>query len=99
MSYLTAYDTNMVAYYNPNTFYQGGLFRFDCLNVYSNAPVDALSMMLEYKKNAKFRFFFNFQRENENGQDQPILFREIELDRDGKVAQETCRQIFQCSNR
>jgi hypothetical protein len=89
VSYLTAYDTNMVPpTTNPNTFYQGGLFRFDCLNVYSNAPVDApIDDAPSIKKNAKFRFFFNFQRENENGQDQPILFREIELDRDGKVAQ------------
>ena len=89
ISYLTAFDTNLVPpTTNPNTFYQGGLFRFDCLNVYSNGPVDApIDDAPSIKKNAKFRFFFNFQRQDENGLDQPILFREIELDRDGKIAE------------
>ena len=87
--YLNAYDTNLVPpTTNPSTFYQGGLFRFDCINVYSNAPVDSpIDDAPPIKKNAKFRFFLNFQRENENGEDHPILFREIELDRDGKIAQ------------
>ena len=89
ISYLTAFDTNLVPpTTNPNTFYQGGLFRFDCLNVYSNGPVDApIDDAPSIKKNAKFRFFFNFQRQDENGLDQPILFREIALDRDGKIAE------------
>jgi len=89
ISYLTAFDTNLVPpTTNPNTFYQGGLFRFDCLNVYSNGPVDApIDNAPVIKKNAKFRFFFNFQREDPNGQDSPILFREIDLDRDGKIAE------------
>jgi hypothetical protein len=89
IDYLTAFDTNKVPpTTDPNTFYQGGLFRFDCLNVYSNAPVDApIDDAPPIKKNAKFRFFFNFQREDENGLDHPILFREIELDRDGKIAE------------
>lgn len=89
VEYLQAFDTNLVPpTINPNTFYQGGLFRFDCLNVYSNAPVDTpIDNAPPIKKNAKFRFFFNFQREDENGLDLPILFREINLDRDGKIAQ------------
>lgn len=89
VNYLTAYDTNLVPpTTDPSTFYQGGLFRFDCLNVYGNAPVDApIDDAPPIKKNAKFRFFFNFQRQDENGQDHPILFREIQLDRDGKIAQ------------
>lgn len=89
VDYLDAFDTNMVPpTTNPSTFYQGGLFRFDCLNVYSNGPVDApIGDAPPIKKNAKFRFFLNFQRQDVNGQDYPILFREIPLDRDGKVAQ------------
>ncbi len=89
VQYLTAYDTNSVPpTTDPNTFYQGGLFRFDCINVYANAPVDApIDDAPPIKKNAKFRFFFNFQRQDVNGQDYPILFREIQLDRDGKIAQ------------
>ncbi|HRB00510.1 MAG TPA: T9SS type A sorting domain-containing protein [Ignavibacteria bacterium] len=87
--YLNDFDTNNVPpTSNPNSFYQGGLFRFDCLNVYSNAPVDSpIGDGPPIKKNARFRFFLNFQRENENGQDLPILFREIALDRDGKIAE------------
>ena len=89
VDYLLAYDTNLVPpTTNPATFYQGGLFRFDCMNVYSNAAVDEpIDDAPPIKKNAKFRFFFNFQRQDENGLDHPILFREIQLDRDGKIAQ------------
>lgn len=89
VSYLSAYDTNRVPpTTNPATFYQGGLFRFDCMNVYSNAPVDApIDDAPPIKKNAKFRFFMNFQRQDPEGKDHPILFREIALDRDGKVAE------------
>lgn len=87
--YLNAYDTNLVPpTSNPSTFYQGGLFRFDCINVYANAPVDAPVINAPpIKKNAKFRFFLNFQREDEHGEDYPILIREIALDRDGKIAE------------
>ncbi|MBS1517551.1 MAG: T9SS type A sorting domain-containing protein [Bacteroidetes bacterium] len=87
--YLNDYDTNNVPpTSDPITFYQGGLFRFDCLNVYSNAPVDApIENAPLIQKNAKFRFFLNFQRQDVNGQDHPILFREIALDRDGKIAE------------
>jgi hypothetical protein len=73
---------------DPNTFYQGGLFRFDCLNVYANAPIDMpIDDAPPIKKRAKFQFFLNFQRQDPNGQDYPILFREIDLDFDGKIAQ------------
>lgn len=73
---------------SPETFYKGGLFRFDCLNVYANAPVDVpIDDAPVIHKKAKFQFFLNFQREDPNGQDQPILFREIFVDFDGKIAQ------------
>jgi len=86
---LDDYDTNRVPpTIDPNTFYQGGLFRFDCLNVYANAPVDTpIDDAPPIKKRAKFQFFLNFQREDPNGLDYPILFREIDLDFDGKIAQ------------
>lgn len=73
---------------DPETFYKGGLFRFDCLNVYANAPVDVpIDDAPVIHKRAKFQFFLNFQREDPNGLDQPILFREIFVDFDGKIAQ------------
>ncbi len=89
VDYLLAFDTNKVPpTTNPATFYQGGLFRFDCLNIYTNAPVDApIDDAPPIQKNARFRFFLNFQRTDINGEDHPILFREIPVDRDGKIAQ------------
>lgn len=86
---LDDYDTSRVPpTTDPNTFYQGGLFRFDCLNVYANAPVDVpIDDAPPIKKKAKFQFFLNFQRQDPNGLDYPILFREIDLDFDGKIAQ------------
>ncbi len=83
------YDTSHVPpTTDPNTFYQGGLFRFDCLNVFANAPVDMpIDDAPPIKKHAKFQFFLNFQRQDPNGLDYPILFREIDLDFDGKIAQ------------
>lgn len=86
---LDDYDTSHVPpTTDPNSFYNGGLFRFDCLNVYANAPVDVpIDDAPPIRKHAKFQFFLNFQREDPNGLDQPILFREIDLDFDGKIAQ------------
>jgi hypothetical protein len=86
---LDDFDTSSVPpTIDPETFYKGGLFRFDCLNVYANAPVDVpIDDAPVIHKKAKFQFFLNFQREDPNGLDQPILFREIFVDFDGKIAQ------------
>lgn len=86
---LDDYDTSQVPPTNdPNSFYNGGLFRFDCLNVYANAPVDVpIDDAPPIRKKAKFQFFLNHQRQDPNGLDYPILFREIDLDYDGKIAQ------------
>ncbi len=83
------FDTNQVPpTTDPVSFYQGGLFRFDCLNVFTNAPVDVpIDDAPKIVKKGKFRFNINFQRQDPNGQDYPILFREINLDFDGKIAQ------------
>jgi hypothetical protein len=89
VEYLPSFDTNKVPpTSNASTFYQGGLFRFDCLNIYANAPVDApIDDAPPITKNAKLRFFLNFQREDENGRDHPILFRDIVVEYDGKIAE------------
>lgn len=89
VSYLTTYDTNRVPpTTNPSTFYQGGLFRFDCMNIYTNAPVDdVINDAPPITKNAMIRFFLNFQRQDENGLDNPILFREVTVNYDGKITQ------------
>lgn len=88
-NYLLTFDQNNVPpTTDPNTFYQGGLFRFDCLNVFANAPVDTpIGNAPPITTNAKIRFFLQFQRQDPNGKDSPILFRETAVDYDGKVIQ------------
>ncbi|MCE1164017.1 MAG: T9SS type A sorting domain-containing protein [Bacteroidetes bacterium] len=89
-AYLTDYDTNKLPpTSNPSTFLQGGFFRFDNLNIYANAPVDApIDDAPPLTKNAKFRFFINFQRTSPDGLDLPILFREVTVNYDGKIGQQ-----------
>jgi hypothetical protein len=85
--YIQGYDTNKVPpTENPLTFFQGGFFRFDCMNIYTNAPVDVpINDAPPISKNARFRFFLNFQRQNSNGLDLPILYKEITVRYDGKI--------------
>jgi len=89
VDYVQDYDTNKVPpTENPATFFQGGLFRFDCMNIYTNADVDVpINDAPPITKNAKFRFFLNFQRQDPNGLDLPILIKEITVDYDGKILQ------------
>ncbi len=89
VDYIQSYDTNGVPPTdNPSTFYQGGFFRFDNMNIYTNAPVDVpIDDAPPISKNARFRFFLNFQRQNPDGLDLPIPFREIIVDYDGKITQ------------
>ncbi|MGV8018448.1 MAG: T9SS type A sorting domain-containing protein [Ignavibacteria bacterium] len=88
--YVPDFDTNKVPpTSNPATFFQGGFFRFDNLNIYANASVDApVDDAPPLTKNARFRFFINFQRQNPDGLDQPILLKEITVNYDGKIAQQ-----------
>lgn len=87
--YIIDFDTNSVPpTTNPESFYQGGLFRFDCLNVYANAPVDApIDDAPPITLRPKMRFFLNFQRQDPQGKDNPILFREINVDNTGFIAE------------
>ena len=89
VDYLRDYDLNKLPpTSDPATFYQGGIFRFDCMNIYSNAPVDApIGNAPNITRSAKFKFFLNHQRQNPDGLDEPILFRTINIAHDGKVAQ------------
>lgn len=87
--YLMDYDHNQLPpTSDPATFYQGGLFRFDCMNIYANGPVDApIDDAPSITRNAKIRFFINHQRQNPYGLDNPILVRTANVDYDGKVAE------------
>ncbi|MFN0151316.1 MAG: hypothetical protein ACKVU1_11495 [bacterium] len=62
---------------DPSTFFLNDTFRFDCLNVFANAPVDApIPDAPRIAANARIRFFLNFQRKNSLGRDPAILYRE-----------------------
>ncbi len=87
--YLMDYDVNKLPpTSSPSTFYQGGLFRFDCMNMYANGPVDApIDDAPSITRNARIRFFVNHQRQNPFGLDEPILVRTVKVDYDGKIAE------------
>lgn len=83
-------DTNSVPpdISNPATLYQSGVFRFDAMNVFSNAPVDApIEDAPDIKQNVKIRFFANFQRQDTAGRDHPILIDETDVELAGLVIQ------------
>ncbi|HEX2787957.1 MAG TPA: T9SS type A sorting domain-containing protein [Ignavibacteria bacterium] len=88
LPYLTTFDTNRVPpTSDPSTFYQGGLFRFDCLNIYTNAPVDVpIDDAPKINRKVKIQFFMNHQRQDPNGQDFPILFGEQPIELTGLLA-------------
>lgn len=87
--YHTAYDTNTVPpTSNPSTFTQSGVFRFDCANIYTNAPVDVLiEDAPKISKGVKIQFYLNHQRQDPNGLDYPILFKELDVDLAGQIAE------------
>lgn len=82
------YDTNSVPpTTNPSTFYQGGVFRFDCVNIFANAPVDVpIDDAPDLDLNLKIKFFLNFQRTDTLGRDEPILFHELPVTFGGFIA-------------
>ena len=87
--YLQNYDTNKVPPTdNPSTFYQGGFFRFDNMNIYTNAPVDApIDDAPPITRNARIRFFLNFQRQNPDGLDNPVFLKNVPVDYNGKITE------------
>jgi len=68
---------------------RGGTFRFDCYNVYANAPVDApIPDAPPVRPHARFRMYVNFQRTNPDSRDPSILFRESPLGPHGAIYQQ-----------
>lgn len=71
---------------DPATFLERGTFRLDCLNVYTNAPVDApIPDAPPITPGARARLFMSFQRQSPVGRDAPILFREGPLSARGAI--------------
>ncbi len=71
---------------DPATFLINDTIRFDCLNVFTNAPVDApIPDAPRITRQARIRFFLNFARQNPAGRDPSILFRTADLTPSGAV--------------
>lgn len=70
----------------PATYLVPGTFRFDCMNLFANAPVDApIPDAPPIARGTRIRFFMNFQRTNAAGRDPSILFRDAPLSERGAV--------------
>ncbi|MFI5145333.1 MAG: TolB family protein, partial [Ignavibacteria bacterium] len=71
---------------DPNTYFENGGFRFDCVNIFTNGDVDqAITDAPPITKNASIDFFLNFQRQDANGKDSAILLTRLPLDYAGGV--------------
>jgi hypothetical protein len=71
---------------DPSTFLINETIRFDCLNVFTNAPVDApIPDAPRITRQARIRFFLNFARQNPTGRDPSILYRTADLTPSGAV--------------
>lgn len=71
---------------DPSTFLVNDSFRFDCLNVFMNAPVDApIPDAPRITSKGRIRFFMNFARQNPSGRDPSILYRTADLTLQGAV--------------
>ena len=82
---------------DPNTYYENGGFRFDCVNIYTNGGVDQpITDAPPITKNASIDFFLNFQRQDSTGRDTAIFLLRLPLDYSGAVHLILLRQMFQC---
>lgn len=69
---------------DPGTYYKNGSFRFDCLNMFTNADVDVpVRDAPPITKFATINFFLNFQRRDSLGLDTAILMQSIPVDYTG----------------
>jgi hypothetical protein len=72
---------------NPATWYKDDGFRFDCVNMFFNGPIDEpMQDAPPIKRFAKIRFFMNFQRMDSLGLDTPIFFNESPITHTGQIA-------------
>jgi len=74
---------------DPETFTSGGTFRLDCLNIFTNAPVDApIPDAPPIRLGTHARLFMSFQRQSPYGRDPSILFRDAPLTARGAIAEQ-----------
>jgi hypothetical protein len=71
---------------DPGTYYKNGGFRFDCVNIFTNGQVDQpITDAPPITKNARIKFFLNFQRKDTLGLDSAILFQNLPIDYAGGI--------------
>ncbi len=65
---------------DPLTHFNDDVFRFDCMNIFTNAAVDEpLPDAPRIVQNARIRFFMNVQRQNPRGSDPSIFLKDAEV--------------------
>ncbi len=73
---------------DPETIARNDVFRFDCLNIFINGAVDEpMADAPRITRNAKIRFFTNFQRQNPRDPDPSIFLRDADVFPAGGVHQ------------
>lgn len=72
---------------DPGTWYKDGGFRFDCVNTFTNGPVDnPMQDAPPITRFAKINFFMNFQRQDSLGLDSAIFLNTIPVFHTGQIA-------------
>lgn len=71
---------------DPLTYYKNGGFRFDCVNMFTNAAVDVpIIDAPPITRNARMKFFLNFQRQDSTGRDTAIFLTSVPVEFTGAV--------------
>lgn len=72
---------------SPETWFKNGGFRFDCLNMFTNGPIDdPMQDALPITKNARIQFFLNFQRQDSTGKDSAIFLSQMPVFHSGQIS-------------
>jgi hypothetical protein len=72
---------------DPSTWYKDGGFRFDCVNMFTNGPVDnPMQDGPPITRFARINFFMNFQRQDSLGLDSAIYLTYIPVFHTGQIA-------------
>ncbi|MFN0156708.1 MAG: TolB family protein [Bacteroidota bacterium] len=71
---------------DPQTYFNDDVFRFDCMNIFTNAAVDEpMPDAPRIVQNARIRFFMNVQRQNPKGPDPSIFLKDAPVFHHGGV--------------
>ncbi len=71
---------------DPETYFRNDTFRFDCMNIFTNGPVDdPMPDAPRIAVGARIRFFMNVQRQNPEYPDPSIFLKDAEVFLTGAV--------------